>query len=143
MVKNSKFLYTDGKDVVVTQSILQTGNGEYRLKGITNFSLDVLKPQRLLGFLLTMVGIIMTSNLYVDFFIPVSFFDSVTRDIKLLIGVVITLTGVGLMSLMRKRYALRIETAEGDKHVVVSKSKQYIDQIISAIRRAKLSTIEF
>ena len=143
MVKNSKFLYTDGKDVVVTQSILQTGNGEYRLKGITNFSLDVLKPQRLLGFLLILAGIIMTSNLYADFFIPVSFFDSFTRDIKLFIGVVITLTGVGLMSLMRKRYALRIETAEGDKHVVVSKSKQYIDQIISAIRRAKLSTIEF
>src|SRR6478609_11801399 len=144
-MEHKKFLYTDGRDVVVTQSTFQTKKALYSLKGITDFGLAVLKPKRLPGLILFLVGLALVANAYF-YFIPFSVFEffSVPREyatsnIQILIGAGIACVGIALMLLLPKRYALRIETAEGKKNVVISKSKEYVDQIQAAIRKAKNS----
>ncbi len=142
-MEHKKFLYTDGRDVVVTQSTFQTKKTLYSLKGITDFGLAVLKPKRLPGFILLVVGLTILAN-GIFSFIPVSFFEFLkipaqytTSNIQIIIGAAIAVVGIMLTLFLQKRYALRIETAEGEKNVVVSKSKEYVDQIKNAIHKAK------
>jgi hypothetical protein len=40
------------------------------------------------------------------------------------------------MGLMKDRYAVRIATAAGEKNVLVSRKKEYIEQIVEALNRA-------
>jgi hypothetical protein len=145
-MKDTKFLYTDGKDVVVTQSALQTKDIEYRLKGITDFGMSIIKPKRLPGLLIIIAGISLILNAF-NIFIINQALQSVsielTQAAKVLLGGFLVLAGLGYMFIVKGRYAVRIETAEGDKDVVISKSKEYIDQILNAIRRAKLAGINF
>jgi hypothetical protein len=145
-MEQKKFLYTDGRDVVVTQSTFQTKKALYSLKGITDFGLAVLKPKRVPGLILFLVGITLAANAYYYYFIPFSFFtffgiplEYATSNIQILVGAGIACIGIALMLLLPKRYALRIETAEGKKNVVISKSKEYVDQIQTALRKAKSS----
>ena len=144
-MENKKFLYTDGRDVVVTQSTFQTRKALYSLKGITDFGLAVLKPKRIPGLILFLVGVTIAANGYF-YFIPTSFFDFfkipleyATSNIQILVGAGIACIGIALMLLLPQRYALRIETAEGKKNAVISKSREYVDQIQTAIRKAKNS----
>lgn len=144
-MEHKKFLYTDGRDVVVTQSTFQTKKTLYSLKGITDFGLEVLRPKRLPGFIVLLVGLLIAANGYF-YFIPLSFFEFfripiryATSNFQILIGGGIACIGIALMLLLQKRYAVRIETAEGKKDAVVSRSKEYVYQILSAIRKAKAS----
>ena len=146
-MKPVKFLYTDGRDVVVTQSILKTKKGQYRLKGVTDFGLAILRPQRLPGLLFTLIGLTFAFNWYFQF-IPTRFFDFfsipssfATSNLQLLIGISLICIGLAYMLLMKRRYVVRIETAEGKKNAVISRSKEYIDQILNAIRKAKPTRI--
>lgn len=142
-MKEANFLYTDGRDVVVTHSTLKTRRGLYRLKGITDMSLAVLRPQRLPGLLMTLIGLTLIANGFL-YFIPGSFYDLfsiparfITSDFQFLMGAIITGLGITYMLVTRKRYAIRIETAEGEKDAVVSKRREYVNQIFNAVRKAK------
>jgi hypothetical protein len=147
-MEHKNFLYTDGRDVVVTQSTFQTKKALYSVKGITDFGLAVLKPKRLPGLILFLVGLTISLNGYF-YFIPLSFFEFfriplqyAASNIQILVGATIGSIGMALMVLLPKRYALRIETAEGKKNAVISKSKEYVDQIQMAIRKAKSTAFE-
>ena len=148
-MKEANFLYTDGRDVVVTQSTLKTKRGVYLLKGITDLSLAVLKPQRLPGFLLTLLGLVLLANGF-WYFIPASFYDSLsiparftTANIHIFVGAIITVLGICCMVLIPRRYAVRIETAEGEKDAVVSNRREYVKQIFNAVRKARSTRIGF
>jgi hypothetical protein len=56
--------------------------------------------------------------------------------IALIIGASIAFIGVLLLGMIRQRYAVRIATAEGEKDVVVSSRKEYIQQIVDALNSA-------
>lgn len=58
------------------------------------------------------------------------------KTILLSAGAFVILVSVLIMGLMHERYAVRISTAEGEKDVIVSKQKEYVAQIISALNRA-------
>jgi hypothetical protein len=47
-----------------------------------------------------------------------------------------------VMLRLREKYAVRIYTAEGEKNVVVSASREYISQIIDALNRAFLDLVK-
>jgi hypothetical protein len=51
-------------------------------------------------------------------------------------GASIAFIGVLLLGMIRQRYAVRIATAEGEKDVVVSSRKEYIQQIVDALTSA-------
>ncbi len=144
-MKPEKFFYTDGHDVIITNGKLTVKNAQYLLKGILDFNLTVLNPQRLPGLLLTILGVLLITNAFLSFipttlfhalFIPVAYY---TNIVQLFAGTGIAVIGILYMVYMHKRYALRIATAEGEKNVVVSRQKEYIDQILTAMRKAKLA----
>jgi ABC-type amino acid transport substrate-binding protein len=53
-------------------------------------------------------------------------------------GVLLVLAGIFVMLRLREKYAVRIITAEGEKNLVVSQSREYISQIVDALNRAFL-----
>ena len=128
-MKPAKFLYTDGRDVVVTESTFKTKKAQYSLKGIIDFGVAVLRPQLLPGLVMTLIGLTLAANWYYHF-IPRGFFDFfsipsslATSNLQLILGICITCIGLAYMLLTKRRYVVRIETAEGQKNVVVSMSK--------------------
>jgi hypothetical protein len=144
-MEQNKFLYSDGKEVFVTQSTLQTKKKLYRLKGITDFGLSVLRPNRIPGLIVFIIGATIAADGFL-YFLPASFFESLSipaaysqSNILIPIGIFIAVIGLALMVLIRKRYAVRIETAEGKKDAVVSKRKEYVDLILNAMRKGKTS----
>jgi hypothetical protein len=142
MVQN-RVLYTDGRHVTITDTEFQVNKMAYQLRGITKHGLHIIKPFRLPGFLLLLVGafLIVGSLLGVlprNLVSPVEAFGVVftSNDIMIGIGAFIVLISILVIGLLRERYAVRIATAEGEKDVVVSKQREYISQIISALNKA-------
>lgn len=138
-----KVLYTDGHDVTITDTMLMVRNMEYRLIGITKHGLHIVKPQRLPGYLLFISGVILLMcgffNLWPSNAVSsaeVFGFTLSGSAIMLGIGVFLTLIGILIIGLLRERYAVRIATAEGEKNVVVSSQKEYVNQIVNALNRA-------
>jgi hypothetical protein len=56
--------------------------------------------------------------------------------IAMILGASIAFIGVLLLGMIRQRYSVRISTAEGEKDVVVSSRKEYIQQIVDALNSA-------
>ena len=138
-----KIIYTDGHDVTVTDSTLQVNRMNYKLSGIVKHGLFILRPQRLPGILMITIGLIVMfagllrlvpSTWINDTIIGETLVSGST--IALVIGALIAFIGVLLLGLIRQRYAVRIATAEGEKDVVVSSRKEYIQQIVDALNSA-------
>jgi len=136
-----RVIYTDGRDVTVTDSTLKVKNTSYKLSGITKLSFWTIRAERWPGVLLLLIGL---TALVLGFMglVPADMtvradngtIDSNTLAIWLGVG----LTVVGLVSLMlaHERYAVRIGTAEGEKNAVVSRKREYIAQIVDAVNNA-------
>ena len=139
-MKPLKFLYTDGRDVVVTDYMLETKKARYYLKGVTNFGLAVIKPRVFPGIIIAVFGLVMICDVYFNL-TPYNNLFNLNNATEFFIGTGAALIGVILVILTRRKYALRIETVEGCKHVVTSRSKEYIDQVLTAIRKAKMSNL--
>lgn len=138
-----KVLYTDGHDVVVTDSTFQVKKTEYRLNGITKYGLMTLRPDRLPGILIFTLGAILaicgilkviSPSMINDVLINGSYVSANT--LALWAGIGLALLGILIMAVVRERYAVRIATAEGEKNAIVSHKKEYIAQIVDALNRA-------
>jgi membrane protein implicated in regulation of membrane protease activity len=145
--KSGKFLYTDGHDVDVTSSTLRIKKTFYYLKGINDFGISIIKPNKLPALIVLVLGMTLLVDVFVSF-IPDSFFISmgippnyVNSFAQLQLSIFLLLVGALVFLTLRRRYALRIATAEGEKKVLVSKNQEYIKQITEAIRRARLSLV--
>jgi hypothetical protein len=138
-----KVLYTDGRGITVTDSTFQVNKTSYRLNGITKHGLFIMRPERLPGMLLLLVGfvvgIIGIMNLVPSSLIP----DMQVKDqyvtgneVAMWAGGALVLIGLLVLVIVRERYAVRISTAEGEKNAVVSDKKEYISQIVNALNEA-------
>jgi hypothetical protein len=138
-----KVLYTDGRDVTVTESTFQVKNRAYELRGITKFGLLIRRPDRFPGVLLLLGGIVLAVCGYFGW-IPENVMegDSVNaaatdpNAMAMWVGAGLALLGVVIMAIVRERYSVRIATAEGEKDAIVSTRKEYISQIVDALNRA-------
>ena len=52
-----KVIYTDGRDVTVTDSALKVKNTSYKLSGITNLALRTIRAERWPGIILLLLGL--------------------------------------------------------------------------------------
>lgn len=138
-----KVLYTDGRGITVTDSTFRVKNTSYRLDGIIKHGLLIMRPERLPGMMLLIVGFIVAVigilNLIPPSFIP----DMQIRDqyvtaneVAMWAGGGLALIGLLVVAVVRERYAVRIATAEGEKNAVVSDKKEYISQIVNALNEA-------
>ena len=138
-----KVLYTDGRGITVTDSTFQVNKTSYRLNGITKHGLFIMRPERLPGMLLLLVGFVVAivgiMNLVPSSLIP----DMQVKDqyvtgneVAMWAGGALVLIGLLVLIIVRERYAVRISTAEGEKNAVVSDKKEYISQIVNALNEA-------
>jgi hypothetical protein len=136
-----KVIYTDGRDVTVTDSVLKVKNREYMINGITRLRLWTIHPDRWPAFLLMLIGLAAALIGWLGY-VPVDFnlrTDSGVvsgNAIALWAGAAIFVLGLIILAVLRDRYAVRITTAEGDKDAVVSTRREYVAQIVEALNRA-------
>jgi hypothetical protein len=138
-----KVLYTDGHNVTVTDSIFQVKNDSYKIDGITKHGLLTVKPHRLPGILILILGIALIACGVLQI-IPASTVPNLelgntmftANTVAIATGSLFMLIGLLVIGMMRERYAVRIATAEGEKNVIVSNRKEYIAQIVSALSEA-------
>lgn len=138
-----KVLYTDGRGITVTDSTFQVNKTAYQINGIIKHGLFIMRPERLPGMLLLIVGFIVAVigilNLIPPTFIPDMQInnDYVTANtVAMWAGGSLSLIGLLILAIVRERYAVRIATAEGEKNAVVSDKKEYISQIVNALNEA-------
>jgi hypothetical protein len=136
-----RVIYTDGRDVMVTDSAFKVKNTSYSLSGITKLSFWTIRPERWPGILLLLLGVAAAM---------LGFLDKVPADMSIQTGsgmissstvavwAGLFLAVAGLLSLIfaHERYAVRIGTAEGEKNAVVSRRREYIAQIVDAVHSA-------
>ncbi len=138
-----KVLYTDGRGVTVTDSTFQVNKTSYQINGIMKHGLFVMRPERLPGMLLLIVGFIVAVigilNLIPQSFIPDMRINNeyvTANTVAMWAGGAVALIGLLILAIVRERYAVRIATAEGEKNAVVSDKKEYISQIVNALNEA-------
>jgi hypothetical protein len=141
MKPNDKVLYTDGRDVIVTDSTLKIRNTSYRLNGITKLCMWTIRPHRWPGMLLITVGLIAAISGYLNLLPPdvnLNMEDGYlgSNTLAMYIGAGLIFIGILSLAFTKERYAVRIATAEGEKNAVVSSRREYIAQIVDAIHSA-------
>ena len=136
-----KVIYTDGRDVTVTDSMLKVKNTSYSLSGITKLTLWTIRPDRWPGILLLLLGLIAAVIGYLKM-VPAAMNVQTnegvvsSNNVALWIGIALAFLGIIILLVAKERYAVRIGTAEGEKNAVVSRKREYIAQIVDAIHNA-------
>lgn len=136
-----RVIYTDGRDVTVTDSELKVKNTSYHLRGITKLSFWTIRPDRWPGTLLLLLGLAAAvlgflglvpadMNMQTDAGVISS------NTLALWGGLILAFIGLLVLMLSRERYAVRIGTAEGEKNAVVSRKREYVAQIVDAVHSA-------
>lgn len=145
-MREEDILYTDGHDVIVTYSAIQVKKKGYTINGITKHGVSILSPVRVPFVILFLLGIALCiagyMNLAPDAWrhwrITFSSFVFSVNEFAMYAGIVLAIVSGSLMLFLSERYAVTITTAEGEKNVVVSRHKEYINQIINALNEAFL-----
>jgi hypothetical protein len=139
MIPN-KVIYTDGRGITVTDSTFQVNKTSYHINGITKHGLMIIRPERLPGLLLLIVGFLV-AMIGILGLIPASLIGGMqignelvsANVVAMWAGACVALLGLLILAVVRERYAVRIATAEGEKNAVVSNKKEYIAQIVNAL----------
>jgi len=136
-----KVIYTDGRDVTVTDSTLKVKSTSYRINGITRMCLWTIRPERWPGVVLMVLGVV---ALLIGWFVQLPADMNLTTQngvlganmLALWIGAALLVIGLLAVALTRERYAVRITTAEGDKNALVSRRREYVAQVVDALNKA-------
>jgi hypothetical protein len=136
-----KVLYTDGRDVVVTDSTLKVKNTSYKINGITKLSFWTIRPDRWPGALLLILGLAAAVCGFMNVFpssmnVKTNTSEMDINSLAMWVGAIMALIGILILAAAKERYAVRIRTAEGEKNAIVSPKREYIAQIVDAIHRA-------
>jgi len=138
-------LYTDGHDVTVTESTFQVRKNHYRLEGITHHGFHIIKPNRVPAIVISGLGLLLVaggmSNLIpqIDYALNVYSYQIMFNDLLVIAGIVLAVISLLINILLKERYSVRISTAEGDKNVIVSERREYVNMIVEALDQADQS----
>lgn len=137
--------YTDGHEVSVTDAGFKVRKHLYNLTGIERHGLSVINPPRIPFATLIVIGTVAFICGALNFipttwktYVTIFGFSFLTNSLLMIGGIVVFVTGLVIMLKLREKYAVRIATADGEKNVVISASREYIKQIVDALNRAFL-----
>jgi hypothetical protein len=141
--------YTDGHQVTITDAGLKVKKTVYRLNGISRHGLSIITPPRVpiatlivLGSCLFIAGAMNLIPASWNTYVQIFGFSLLVNSLFMGGGIILLLAGLLIMLKLREKYAVRILTAEGEKNVVVSGSREYISQIVNALNRAFLDLVK-
>lgn len=140
---SGKVLYTDGHQVTITDSMFQVKKNTYRLDGIIRHSSIVIPPRRVPILLGIMVGIVFLTLGVFDY-VPTQLIPDLevadiivsTRLLSIIFGAALLSASIAFLFIEKEKYGVHILTAEGEKAVVVSKQKEYVEMISEALGKA-------
>ena len=142
-MKPARILYIDRNGVMVTKNTLKIKNQSYTLKAIKESRLSVLPPERIPGILLLVIGMILITCNFLNLISPMVQLDFgiegkyiSANEMALYLGATLLSLGIIRTVKVRKRYALRIATLEGEQNAIVSHKKEYINHILNALNNA-------
>jgi len=149
METNNILYYTDGHQVTITDSGIKVKKTLYRLNGITRHGLSIISPPRVpfIALIILGTGLFLTGTMNLipatwNPYVYVFGFSFLVVSVFMTSGVLLVLTGIFVMLKLREKYAVHIITAEGEKDVVVSRSREYISQIVDALNRAFMDLVK-
>jgi hypothetical protein len=134
---------------MVSDAGFKVKNNLYQLNGITRHGFSIVSPHRapyaallFIGALVFICGAfnILPSSWHQH--VTILGFPIVVNAVVMTSGSILFGLGMLIMLRLREKYAVRIFTAEGEKNVVVSPSREYISQIIDALNRAFLDLMK-
>ncbi len=149
METNKTLYYTDGHDVMITDSGFRVKNTLYQLNGITRHGFSIISPHRAPYAILLILGLVIFMCGALNF-LPQAWMQPIAilklhvavNSLVMSLGSVLFGLGILIMFRMREKYAVRIFTAEGEKNVVISQSREYISQIVDALNHAFLDLVK-
>jgi hypothetical protein len=138
--------YTDGHQVMVTNSFFKVRKTQYQLKGITKHELYIVHPPKIFQFALLVAGAVAFMTGAMSWY-PASMAEllksnGINMDMHMFLmslGLVLFAAGMVVLWVLKEKYAVRIRTAEGEKDVVVSENREYANMIVEALNRAYLN----
>jgi hypothetical protein len=133
-------LYTDGHGIKVTTSDFFTGKNNYRIDGILNARMNLIKAHYARGIWLMLFGIaavvVGILHLLPESTMPASTIANIlvtSNRIAIAAGIFLFVAGILVMAVQHNKYSVHIVTAEGEKDPIISEKKDYIHQIVSAL----------
>lgn len=138
---NTRVIYTDGRSVMITDTNFSVKKHSYKIQGIIKHYFHTISANRWPALALTLLGagiavagylflvppeVMLRWDRYVVDGNPLAFYG----------GIALAFLGLLLLIFARKRYAVRIATAEGEKNALVSSKKEYVLQIVDALHSA-------
>ncbi|MEO5569742.1 MAG: DUF6232 family protein [Bacteroidia bacterium] len=136
-------IYTDGRDVKVTPTEFTAGKKSYKLEGIVDASMNLIRASLVPALLMLLIGIAILATGLLHMYSPERI-DSLSSGTVIITvnrlavfgGVLFFIIGILLTFKTRDKYAVHIVTAEGHKEPIISKKKDYVAQIVKAIQHA-------
>jgi large-conductance mechanosensitive channel len=136
-------IYTDGRDVKVTHNEFIAGKKSYKLEGIVNASINLIRASLVPPVFMLLLGIAVIASGLLHFYssqridsLSVGYFIMTANRLAVLAGVLFLIIGIILSFKARDKYAVHIVTAEGHKEPVISKKRDYVAQIVKALQHA-------
>lgn len=133
-------LYTDGHGIKVTTVNFFTGKTTYKIDGILNARMNLIKAHYAPAFILLLLGFVGVVagalHLIPDTMMQPFIVSGIVITINLLsiiLGALLLITGIILIAVQHDKYSVHIVTAEGEKDPIVSEKKDYVGQIVSAL----------
>ena len=132
-----RLLYTDRNGVSVNKYTLKVKKEAYPLKDIIKHKLSIIRPARLPGVLLLVMGAglglcsAITPVTRPEIIVAGNYFA--LNATILYLGLFFMALGIFRILFVRKRYALRIATQGGERNAVVSAKKEYILKLIHTL----------
>ncbi len=142
-MKEETVIYTDGKKVKITTHEFIVNRVKYLVKGIAAVRMRFIHyykyaPLTLLflgiaGIIMGITGVFDKVHLHA---IHIGNFLLTANRFSVIIGLVMSSVSLFWLSVVNDKYAVVITTAEGDINPVTSKKKDYIHQIVAALKAA-------
>ncbi len=142
-MNEKEIIYSDGHGVEITPEYFTISNNNYKVAGITDVNMIHIKPERsgaiftiILGLLLIIAGVLQYPVQLADYSYNFGNIILNTNAFAVIVGCILLIAGITMAVIVRDKYTVRIETAEGKKDAVVSRDSNYILQIVNALKSA-------
>ena len=136
-------LYTDGHGIKVTTAKFSTRSTTYRIEGILNARMNLIKAHYAPAIWLMIFGLaalvtgllqLLPDDRLISFYIQ-NILVTANR-LAIAVGILLLIAGIIMSSVIHDKYSVHIVTAEGEKDPIISEKKDYINQIVSALEYA-------
>lgn len=129
MSSHSEVSYYQEGDITITSARAMLGSKTYAMANITSVSMGTIPPDRALGVLVVLVGLL----------ISVCSGMAVLENNNaggIFLGLIVVGVGVVIAASKKTKYVVKIGSASGESNALVATDEEYIQKIVDAVNEA-------